>query len=221
MLRAVGFPDDYLHPQEELLLNLTPHWFRLVPAGVSLAGSLLLGALAMTIWDVSALRIISGLLILGTLGWFVSSYISWVSTHFVLTTDRVIHREGVLRRSGIEIPLERINTVFSSQSMFERMIGAGDLSVESASEDGRQNFEDMRNPGKIQNEIYIAMENNENRKYDRISDATRENAPGPAAHAPAGPSITAQIHELDELRQRGALTQEEFDRKKAELLDRM
>jgi uncharacterized membrane protein YdbT with pleckstrin-like domain len=219
MLRAVGFPDDYLHPQEELLLNLTPHWFRLVPAGASLVGSLVLGILAMTVWDVSALRILSGVLILVTLGWFVSSYISWVSTHFVLTTDRVIHREGVFRRSGIEIPLERINTVFSSQSMFERMIGAGDLAVESASEDGRQNFEDMRNPGKIQNEIYIAMENNENRKYDRISDATRQNAP--AATAPAAPSVTDQLHQLDDLRQRGVITQEEFDRKKADLLDRM
>jgi uncharacterized membrane protein YdbT with pleckstrin-like domain len=218
MLRAVGFPDDYLHPQEELLLNLTPHWFRLVPAGVSLAGSLVLGVLAMTVWDVSALRILSGLLILATLVWFVSSYISWVSTHFVLTTDRVIHREGVFRRSGIEIPLERINTVFSSQSMFERMIGAGDLSVESASEDGRQNFEDMRNPSKIQNDIYIAMENNENRKYDRISDATRQNAP---ASASAAPSVTDQLNQLDDLRQRGVITQDEFDRKKADLLDRM
>jgi uncharacterized membrane protein YdbT with pleckstrin-like domain len=219
MLRAVGFPDDYLHPQEELLLNLTPHWFRLVPAGVSFAGSLLLGVLAMTMWDVSALRILSGLLILGTLVWFVSSYISWVSTHFVLTTDRVIHREGVFRRSGIEFPLERINTVFSSQSMFERLIGAGDLSIESASESGRQNFEDMRNPGKIQNEIYSAMEDNENRKFDRISDANLRNAAG--ASAQAAPSLTDQLNELDDLRQRGVITQEEFDHKKADLLDRM
>jgi uncharacterized membrane protein YdbT with pleckstrin-like domain len=217
----VAFPDDYLHPQEELLLNLTPHWFRLVPAGVALAGSIIFGIISMTAWDVQELKFLAGLLILGTAIWFVSSYVSWTSTHFVLTTDRVIHREGVFRRSGIEFPLERINTVFSSQSMFERLIGAGDLSIESASESGRQNFEDMRNPGQIQNEIYQAMENNENKKYDRISDAAHENAAPAAAAAPVPPSITEQLGQLDDLRQRGVLTQEEFDRKKAELLDRM
>jgi len=167
---------------------------------------------------VQALRIIAGVLVLGCVVWFVARYISWVSSKFVLTTDRVIHREGVLRRSGIEIPLERVNTVFSSQSVFERMIGAGDLSIESASEDGRQNFEDMRNPGWIQNEIYVAMENNENRKYDRIRDAS-QSSQAPAT-APT-PSVTEQLNQLDDLRTRGVITQEEFDRKKAELLDRM
>lgn len=214
----MGFPDDYLHPQESLILNLTPHWFRLAGPAAGLVGSLVLGVLALTVWDVQALRIIAGVLVLGCVVWFVARYISWVSSKFVLTTDRVIHREGVLRRSGIEIPLERVNTVFSSQSVFERMIGAGDLSIESASEDGRQNFEDMRNPGWIQNEIYVAMENNENRKYDRIRDAS-QSSQAPAT-APT-PSVTEQLNQLDDLRTRGVITQEEFDRKKAELLDRM
>lgn len=221
MLRAVGFPDDYLHPQESLILNLTPHWFRLAGPAAGLAGSLILGVLAMTVWDVQALRVVAGVLVLGCVVWFVARYISWVSSKFVLTTDRVIHREGVFRRSGIEIPLERINTVFSSQSVFERMIGAGDLAIESASEDGRQNFEDMRNPGWIQNEIYVAMEDNENKKYDRIRDATQGSQASAAPAAPAAPSVTEQLNQLDDLRTRGVITQEEFDRKKAELLDRM
>jgi uncharacterized membrane protein YdbT with pleckstrin-like domain len=216
----VGFPDDYLRPQEELLLNLKPHWFGIAAPGAVLVGAIVFGFLAMFVWDVQALSILAAIVLLGAVGWFISRYISWVSTHFVLSSDRVIHREGVLRRSGIEIPLERINTVFSSQSVFERMIGAGDLSIESASEDGRQNFENMRNPGWIQNQIYVAMEDNENRKYDRISEATSANAAA-AAPAPAPASVTDQLNQLDDLRTRGVITQEEFDRKKAELLDRM
>ena len=216
----MGFPDDYLHPQEQLLLNLKPHWFGIAVPGAVLVGAIIFGFLARFVWDVQALSVLAAIILLGSVGWFISRYISWVSTHFVLSSDRVIHREGVLRRSGIEIPLERINTVFSTQSLFERMIGAGDLSIESASEDGRQNFENMRNPGWIQNQIYVAMEDNENRKYDRISEATAANA----AAAPVGPaqvSVTDQLNQLDDLRTRGVITQEEFDRKKAELLDRM
>lgn len=213
MLRAVGFPDDYLHPQEELILNLTPHWFRLAPATAALLVSIVFGMFAMFAWDVQALSIIAGIALIGSAGWFISSYVSWISDHFVLTTDRVICRKGVIRRSSIEIPLERINTVFSSQSMFERMIGAGDLAIESASQDGRQNFPDMRKPGWIQNEIYVAMENNENRKFDGLR----------AGQAPAAaePTVADQLHQLEDLRQRGVLTQAEFDQKKAELLDRM
>jgi len=213
MLRAVGFPDDNLHPQEELILNLTPHWFRLAPATAALLVSIVFGMFAMFAWDVQALSILAGLALVVSAGWFVSSYVSWISDHFVLTTDRVICRKGVIRRSSIEIPLERINTVFSSQSMFERMIGAGDLAIESASQDGRQSFEDMRKPGWIQNEIYVAMENNENRKFDGLR----------AGQAPAAaePTVADQLHQLEDLRQRGVLTQAEFDQKKAELLDRM
>lgn len=209
----MAFPEDYLHPKEELILNLTPHWFRLVPSAAALVGAVVFGLVVMTQWDVQALDILAGILIIGTAVWFISSYVSWISDHFVLTSDRVICRKGVIRRTSIEIPLERINTVFSEQSLFERMIGAGDLSIESASQDGRQNFEDMRKPGWIQNEIYVAMENNENRKFDGLRTAE--------APAEAAPTIAEQLHQLEDLRQRGVLTQAEFDRKKSELLDRM
>ena len=210
----MAFPDDYLHPNETLVLNLRPHWFQMVPSTAALVAALVVGIFVVVSVDNQVVSILAGLLILAGLGWFGITYASWVSSHFVLTSDRLIHREGIISRSGIEIPLERINTVFSSQSVFERMIGAGDLVIESASTEGRQEFEDMRKPNQIQNEIYIAMEANENRKYDRIGGGA-----GPAA--PAAPSIAEQIEQLDSLRQRGLISEEEFSRKKSELLDRM
>ena len=209
----MAFPDEYLHGNETLLLDLRPHWFRMLPSTAALVAAIAVGLLVITQVDNQAVSILAGVLVLVALGWFGSSYASWASTHFVLTSDRLIHREGILRRAGIEIPLERINTVFSSQSLFERAIGAGDLVIESASTEGRQEFQDMRKPGMIQNEIYVAMEANENRKYDRIS------AGSPAAPAPA--SVPEQIEQLDSLRQRGVISEEEFSRKKSELLDRM
>lgn len=207
------FPDDYLHPNETLILNLRPHWFSMVPSTAALVGALIVGLFAIVQVDNQALSILAGVLILAALAWFGVNYAKWVSSHFVLTSDRLIHREGIISRSGIEIPLERINTVFSSQSVFERMIGAGDLVIESASTEGRQEFENMRKPSAIQNEIYVAMEANENRKYDRIG--------GGAGAVPAAPSIPEQIEQLDSLRERGLISEDEFARKKSELLDRM
>ncbi|QGG94808.1 PH domain-containing protein [Actinomarinicola tropica] len=210
----MAFPEDYLHPNEELILDLKPHWFRLVlPAG-ALVVALLVGLVVVLNEVHAVVNLAVGVLLIAAVAWFGVEYARWVSTHFVLTSDRVIHRSGIISREGIEIPLERINTVFSSQSVFERMIGAGDLVIESASTEGRQEFNDMRKPGSIQNEIYVAMEENENRKFDRIG---RGGAPAPAA----APSIAEQIEQLDSLRQRGLISEEEFTRKKSELLDRM
>ena len=211
----MAFPQDYLHPHEELILDLKPHWFRLVPSAASLAAALVLGVIVWANIDNQAVSIIVGVLILGVLGWFGMSFARWTSTHFVVTSDRLIHREGLLNRVGVEIPLERINTVFTSQSLFERMLGAGDLTIESAGAEGRQEFHDVRKPTSVQNEIYTAMESNENAKYDRIAKSAS------GGGAPAGASIPEQIDQLDALRQRGVISDEEFERKKAELLGRM
>jgi uncharacterized membrane protein YdbT with pleckstrin-like domain len=211
----VAFPQDYLHPNEELILDLKPHWFRLVPSSAALAAALVIGVIVWANIDNQLVSILVGLAILAALGWFGTSYARWTATHFVVTSDRLIHREGLVSRSGVEIPLDRINTVFTSQSLFERMIGAGDLTIESASTEGRQEFHDVRRPTQVQNEIYVAKESAEDRRYDRIA----RSAAGPAA--PSGPSIPEQIEQLDALRQRGVISDEEFERKKTELLGRM
>ena len=132
----------------------------------------------------------------------------------MVTSDRLIYRSGLIAKQGIEIPLERVNTVFFNQGVFERMLGAGDLSIESGGETGKQNFKDIRRPSAVQNEIYKQMELNNTRMY------------GGGGHQPAAPaqpvaSIPEQIAQLDALRAQGALSQAEFDAKKAELLGRM
>jgi uncharacterized membrane protein YdbT with pleckstrin-like domain len=165
-----------------------------------------------------------GLFLLGTLGWFVERYIRWISTHFVLTSDRVIYRSGVIAKRGIEIPLERINTIFFHQRIFERMLGLGDLEIESASKDGAQRFDDIKNPSAVQNEIYQQMEQNEIKRADRISgginSAQAANAAAVAAAAPE-PDIPQKIAQLAALRDQGHITPQEFEAKKAELLGRM
>ena len=95
-----------------------------------------------------------------------------------------------------------------------RDLGLGDLDIESASKDGAQRFDDIKNPSAVQNEIYQQMERNSNKQADRISGGiNRANA--------GGESIPDQIAKLSALRDQGVLTEAEFQTKKADLLGRM
>jgi uncharacterized membrane protein YdbT with pleckstrin-like domain len=210
----VPFPAKLLNDHEEIALDLHPHWWFFAPPLAALIGSVILGALIGFGTDISWLQVPAGVLILGCLVWFGLRYARWVTTNFVVTSDRLIYRHGVIAKHGIEIPLERVNTVFFRQSIFERMVGSGDLVIESAGEMGRQAFSNVRNPSAVQNVVYRQMEENENRKFDRVGASVR-NAED------SEPSIPAQIRELDELRKQGVLSEEEFAAKKKQLLDRM
>ena len=68
--------------------------------------------------------------------------IRWRTTHFVVTSRRVLVREGVLTRQGIDIPMARINSVQFRQNLFERLLGCGTLIIESASEEQLE-FDDI------------------------------------------------------------------------------
>jgi uncharacterized membrane protein YdbT with pleckstrin-like domain len=208
--RSVPFSPKLLNESETLVLDLHPHWVYFIKSGLVFLAAVALGVVILVVWDAPDLvGLSSAALIVIALVWVGWTYLKWVTTNFVITTDRLIYRHGVLAKHGIEIPLDRVNTVFFSQSILERMVGSGDLVIESAGELGRQDFSNVRKPSAVQNEIHKQMEANENRKFDRV------NAPR-VAH-----TIPEQIAQLDDLRQRGAISQTEFDQKKQDLLDRM
>lgn len=207
------FPRHLLTDDEDLVLDLRPHWWFLAPVAALLAVAVLFGLVALIKDWPSWISVPIGLWVLGSLAWFGMRYLTWTTTNFVVTNERVISRTGVVSKQGIEIPLDRINTVFFNQSVFERLIGAGDLGIESAGEGGRQSFADIRKPNLVQNEIYRQVEGLETRKLQRMGQA--------ASGGPAPESIPEQIEKLDQLRRQGVVTDEEFERKKRDLLDRM
>jgi uncharacterized membrane protein YdbT with pleckstrin-like domain len=217
----VAFPTKLLNENEEIVLDLRPHWWFMAEPTAALVGSIILGILVlMSAGDEGVgqgIKIVTALLVLGCLVWFGIRYLKWVSTNFVVTTDRVVHRVGVIAKKGIEIPLERINTVFFRQSIFERVFGLGDLGIESAGERGAETFEDVRKPALVQNEIYRQMEANSTRMHGPRSYQGAAPATQPGQDA----SIPAQLDQLDDLRKRGVITEAEFAAKKAELLNRM
>jgi uncharacterized membrane protein YdbT with pleckstrin-like domain len=138
--------------------------------------------------------------------WTLVRYFKWVTTNFVITSDRLIYRSGVLAKHGIEIPLERVNNVNFHQGIFERIIGAGDLLIESGGEDGQQRFTDIRHPERVQNLIHAQMEVNEQRRGM------------PFAAPAAGSDVASQLEKLEGMLERGTLTPAEFESQKRRLL---
>ncbi len=201
-------PRKLLYEGEEVVLDLHPHWWFLAKQTAALLGAIVLGALVLLNVDNGIVQLLAGFLILVALGWWIVRYLDWRTTNFVVTTDRLIHRHGVLAKHGIEIPLERVNNVLFSQRLFERVLGAGDLIIESAGESGRQSFSDVRRPSSVQNEIYRQIEDNENRKFDRVGQG----------HGRL--SVADELAKLDDLRRSGVLSEDEFAAQKARLLGR-
>lgn len=205
----MAFPRKLLNDTEEVVLDLNPHWWFMAKPTAALTVTLLFGLLSLVLDLPGFVQLIAGLLILAGLGYWVARYLDWRTTNFVVTSDRLIYRHGVFTKKGIEIPLERVNNVMFSQTLFERGLGAGDLVIESAGESGRQAFSDVRKPTAVQNEIYRQIEANENRKFDRIGS--------PAGGG--GVSKADELAKLDDLRARGVLSEDEFAAEKRRLLD--
>ena len=205
----MAFPSRLLNDGEEVIVDLRPHWSFFALPAIALAASVsLLIALSAASWH-EWLQILAAVVTLVALARFVVRYARWATTNFVVTSDRLIHRKGILAKEGIEIPLQRVHTVFFRQSVLDRALRCGDLVIESGAERGRQSFSDIPRPSSVQNDIYHQMEGNEGR-------TSRERG-----RASSGLSLVEQLERLDALCRRGVLTREEFEAEKAQLLERM
>jgi uncharacterized membrane protein YdbT with pleckstrin-like domain len=229
----LAFPERLLSEDEELIYDLRPHWLTLVvPVLITLVVMVVVGAawVVMPAGDLQQpARMAVGVLgLVVLLAAVVGRVLRWATTHFVLTTERLIFRSGVVAKFGREIPLERINDVTFSQSLFERLIGAGDLLLESAGEHGQSRFANIRDPEAVQLEIYRQMEANDRRRAGYATThphpAAADRTPTPPTRPPRTPGTPTPLDDLErlaDLRDRGAITEEEFQRMKRELLDRM
>jgi uncharacterized membrane protein YdbT with pleckstrin-like domain len=204
------YPKKLLNDYETVALDLHPHWWYFAEAAGALIGSVVLGLASLIFLDGDAQKAVNWialiLIVLSSL-WLIVRYLKWSTTNFVITSDRVIFRSGVIAKSGIEIPLERVNNVLFNQSIMERILGAGDLLIESGGEDGQQRFTDVRRPERVQNLIHAQMEVNEKRHFTNMVGG-------------AAVDVGGQLEKLEGLLERGTISHEEFESQKRKLLDR-
>lgn len=200
------WPEDSLTENEEIITSFRPHWkLLLVPI---LIGVVVLAVFtAIEVWIDWAFWIRVAIAA-GILGFFVvRPLVGWWFTRYVLTSERLITRRGLIAQSGIEIPLDRITNVNFSQTVVERLLGAGDLLVESAGETGQSEFSNIPHPDRFQSVLYKAREA---RTISLGSGGeTRSRQGGAGADA---------IRKLAELRDEGLISEEEYERKRAEIL---
>src|SRR5262249_9321983 len=119
--------------------------------------------------------------------------------------------------------MERISNINFHQGIWERVIGAGDLEIESAGKDGQSHFNDIWHPDAVQQELYVQMEANARKRASWANPppaAPRPPSAGPAPNRPE-PNAPNQLGERAHLRDRGHSTPAELETKKAQLLERM
>ena len=157
MIGGMAYPKKLLSEDEQVVLELHPHWKVLViPVLELLVVLAVTGYLLAQDWWPKWITAVVALVIVAAL--FGLPFLRWRTTLFVITTKRVVTREGLLTRSGRDIPLNRVNDVSFSHNLFERMLRCGTLTVESAGERGQVVLSDIPRVAEVQHRLYELTE---------------------------------------------------------------
>jgi membrane protein YdbS with pleckstrin-like domain len=168
----VAYPEDLLSEGEKVVIHKHPHWKMLLLPYIVLIVTLAVGIwLGILVQDASDPWQLIGTIAIGVIGlvlivWlFLVPFVRWRTTHFIVTTDRVMAREGVIKRTGIDIPLSRISSVRFEHGLIDRIVGCGTLIVESSSQEPLE-FDDIPQVEKVHSFIYRQVNDNPYDDFD-------------------------------------------------------
>ena len=179
----MAFPDESLAQGEEVKLHLHPHWIVMAPplfwTVVAVAG-VVAGAIFLPTSQAGTVGLVAiGAVALVLFVWLAfAPFVVWRSTHYVFTTKQVMFREGVFSREERGIPLNKVNDVKSNQSIFERVIGSGTLTVESAGEHGQSVLDNIPRVIRVMNVLKELVEHDHDRNtldQDELRAVLKEN----------------------------------------------
>ena len=168
------FPTRLLGDDEEVVLDLHPHWKRillpalLIPVVAGLATYLFFivpdgSAQTPLRWAIIAVATVI------LLRWSLWPFLQWLTTRYVLTNRRVVIRSGVFSRSGRDIPLTRVNDVSFRHSLIDRMLRCGTLTIESAGEHGQVVLPEVPSVETVQRQVLRHAED-ESLRVSRAGD---------------------------------------------------
>ena len=170
-----------------------------------------------------------GLLLVG-LAWLGQIYLNWFMQDYLVTNRRVLKVEGVLKKRSADSSLEKINDAVLEQSVFGRMLGYGDLDILTANEQSVDRYRMLAEAQTFKRTMLEEKHKLEQDVFQIPAPPLRATAPAPEAPpAPAAPAarqmssdeITTALDALADLRDRGAISPEEYEAKKQDLLGRL
>lgn len=207
-----GYVQSLLGVNENIIVRERRHWFVWLPQlllslfimAVIIAASLLLRP------DTNDLSLLGLVFLIIPIWTFVRVFLDWLTEEYIITSRRIIQSEGIINKSVIDSSLEKINDVTLSQSVMGRILDYGDLEILTASELGINKLRHIQSPVRFK----IAMVNAKEalRTIGDIEDVTNRGI------SFSKNDIPELIAELDVLRQKGIITQVEFEEKRAKLL---
>jgi membrane protein YdbS with pleckstrin-like domain len=160
----VGYPEDLLSEGESVIIHKHSHWkMLLVPYLVLLVTLGVAVWLAILVkdesWSMVGLIAIGAVALIVLVWLFFIPFIRWRTTHFVVTTDRVMAKEGVIKTTGITIPMNSINSVRFEHGLVDRIFGCGTLIIESASQEPLE-FDDIPSVERVHTLLYREINDN-------------------------------------------------------------
>jgi hypothetical protein len=202
------------------------------------AWAILLASLVLIVLNTSlspgGLRDVIGyfadVLLIVALAWIGWTFIAWYAEDYMVTNRRVLKVDGILRKRSADSSLEKINDAILEQSVLGRMLGYGDLEIMTAAETPVDHYSYLSGAQQFKRTMLDAKHSLEQEVYDFPGPPLRAGAPAaavPAAPAaPATPSmssdeITRALGNLADLRDRGAISPEDYEAKKQDLLGRL
>lgn len=209
-----SYLNNLLSEREEVLLATHQHWSLLIRnilfEILLIIGTIIAVTLIMLTWPRAPLTWAGYFLLLIPLVSLIKDVLVWQHHKYVVTNRRVIQIFGVFNKNVTDSSLEKVNDVKMDQSVMGRIFNFGDIEILTASELGINRFTFIGDPIRFK----TAMLNAKN-KLDEMERPQWASVSNPIMDVPR------LIEELDALRKRGALSDTEFEEKKARLLARI
>ncbi len=166
----MSYPEKLLGQDEQVVQHLHPHWITLVPASFFFV--LICAAAGVGVYFApasgtahTAALIALAVVAVALLVWLaLAPWLRWRTTHYVFTTHRVLIRTGVLRHVGRDISLQRISDVAFTQSLWDRLVRAGTLIIESAGEHGQSTLDNIPRSDQVQQLLNRLIEEDGDRR---------------------------------------------------------
>jgi uncharacterized membrane protein YdbT with pleckstrin-like domain len=207
--------EDHLQPGEEILYRA--HTSRVTLAPYFILVALALGAaLAAWVWAENVPGTIVALLVAALLG----AVVAWKdfvlrTNEYVLTNYRVIQQRGIFSKRSVDSRLDKINNVEHRQSFWGRILGYGDLEIDTASETGTTRFPGIARP--LDFKRYILGASEQYRAARMAPGVPVFAAPGTPATVPAA----QRLRDLKALHDDGLISQEEYEAKRRRLMEEL